>query len=195
LSNVDNTSDADKPVSTAQQTALDLKGDIDGQSFTNATINGLQTVASGTAPVDTSVRWYNTGDDLIYTYDGSNWVSEVEFSLEFTENGPVANGAFLFHGNTRTNQSSGPVIPADIKLTRYSFMRDAANNGTIEIYSGVVGVVGSNIDTVNVGFTQGGTIAPNNSALIPADQFISLQWSGASTADFISTLWYRRYAT
>ena len=34
LSNADNTSDIDKPVSTAQQAALDLKADIAGQDFT-----------------------------------------------------------------------------------------------------------------------------------------------------------------
>jgi hypothetical protein len=34
LSNVDNTSDANKPVSTAQQTALNLKADLAGPTFT-----------------------------------------------------------------------------------------------------------------------------------------------------------------
>ena len=36
LPNVDNTSDANKPVSTATQTALDLKADLAGATFTGA---------------------------------------------------------------------------------------------------------------------------------------------------------------
>lgn len=40
LGNVDNTKDADKPVSTAQQTALDLKAPLDSPTFTG-TVNGI----------------------------------------------------------------------------------------------------------------------------------------------------------
>jgi hypothetical protein len=38
LSNVDNTTDAAKPVSTAQQTALDLKANLSGPTFTGTVI-------------------------------------------------------------------------------------------------------------------------------------------------------------
>ena len=38
LNNVDNTSDANKPVSIAQQTALDLKANVAGGSFTGAVV-------------------------------------------------------------------------------------------------------------------------------------------------------------
>lgn len=47
LTNVDNTSDANKPVSTAQQTALNLKADLNSPTFTN-------TPAAPTAAIDTS---------------------------------------------------------------------------------------------------------------------------------------------
>ena len=45
LSNVDNTSDADKPVSTAQQTALDLKLDLTGGTISGATVISATGVA------------------------------------------------------------------------------------------------------------------------------------------------------
>lgn len=45
LSNVDNTTDAGKPVSTAQQTALDLKGNITSQTFVTPNI-GVATATS-----------------------------------------------------------------------------------------------------------------------------------------------------
>lgn len=56
LSNVDNTSDANKPVSTATQTALDLKADINNPIFTGTvtlpagqSINGVTLTAAGSA--------------------------------------------------------------------------------------------------------------------------------------------------
>lgn len=51
LSNVDNTSDANKPVSTAQQTALNLKANIAGPTFTG-TVNGITKSMVGLGSVD-----------------------------------------------------------------------------------------------------------------------------------------------
>lgn len=58
LNNVDNTSDANKPVSTATQTALDLKANIAGPSFT-----GVVSFADGAvgAPSITNTGDTNTG--------------------------------------------------------------------------------------------------------------------------------------
>jgi hypothetical protein len=51
LANVDNTSDADKPVSTAQQTVLNLKAPIDAPTFTG-TVSGISKSMVGLANVD-----------------------------------------------------------------------------------------------------------------------------------------------
>jgi hypothetical protein len=51
LSNVDNTSDANKPVSTAQQTALDLKANLAGPTFTG-TVGGITKSMVGLGSVD-----------------------------------------------------------------------------------------------------------------------------------------------
>lgn len=51
LGNVDNTSDAGKPVSTAQQTALDLKADLASPTFTG-TVAGITKTMVGLANVD-----------------------------------------------------------------------------------------------------------------------------------------------
>ena len=64
LGNVDNTSDANKPVSTAQQTALDLKANSATPTFTGMvtapllTVSGIQIDASG--PSDTNVLKYSS---------------------------------------------------------------------------------------------------------------------------------------
>ena len=51
LGNVDNTSDANKPVSTAQQTALDLKADLASPTFTG-TVSGITSTMVGLGNVD-----------------------------------------------------------------------------------------------------------------------------------------------
>jgi hypothetical protein len=51
LANVNNTSDANKPVSTAQQTALDLKADLAGPTFTG-TVSGITKSMVGLPNVD-----------------------------------------------------------------------------------------------------------------------------------------------
>ncbi len=97
LGNVDNTSDADKPVSTAMQTSLDLKEDktnkniaggyvgleTDGkinQNYLPAGVNlgtvytvGSQLAQDGLSPVsgDVAIR---TDESKTYVYDGSSWV-------------------------------------------------------------------------------------------------------------------------
>lgn len=91
LGNVDNTSDANKPVSTAQQAALNLKADISGQVFTGAisatnlsgTNTGDQTSVSGNAGTATALatgRTISISGDLAYTspnFDGTSNVSAV----------------------------------------------------------------------------------------------------------------------
>ena len=51
LANVDNTSDANKPVSTAAQTALDLKANLDAPTFTG-TVSGITKSMVGLGSVD-----------------------------------------------------------------------------------------------------------------------------------------------
>jgi hypothetical protein len=51
LANVDNTSDANKPVSTATQTALDLKANLDAPTFTG-TVSGITKTMVGLSDVD-----------------------------------------------------------------------------------------------------------------------------------------------
>ena len=69
LGNVDNTSDANKPVSTAQQTALNLKADLASPTFTG-TVSGISKsmVGLGNVPnVDATDRANHTGTQLAST--------------------------------------------------------------------------------------------------------------------------------
>ena len=69
LGNVDNTSDADKPVSTATQTALDAKADLSGATFTGAvTIEGNLSVTGTTTTINATDL--AVSDPLIYLASG-----------------------------------------------------------------------------------------------------------------------------
>ena len=76
LANVDNTSDANKPVSTATQTALDLKAPKAAPTFTgtltaaDVTISGNLTVSGTTTTVNTTN--FTTSDPVIYLGEGNN---------------------------------------------------------------------------------------------------------------------------
>lgn len=76
LANVDNTTDANKPISTATQTALDLKAAKAGPTFTgtltaaDVTISGNLTVSGTTTTVNTTN--FTTSDPVIYLADGNN---------------------------------------------------------------------------------------------------------------------------
>jgi hypothetical protein len=76
LANVDNTSDANKPVSTATQTALDLKAPKAAPTFTgtltaaDVTISGNLTVSGTTTTVNTTN--FTTADPVIYLGEGNN---------------------------------------------------------------------------------------------------------------------------
>jgi hypothetical protein len=63
LGNVDNTSDANKPVSTAQQTALNLKANLSGATFTGGIYaevpDGAYTAIDGYAPGGNAVSGYS----------------------------------------------------------------------------------------------------------------------------------------
>jgi hypothetical protein len=97
LSNVDNTSDANKPVSTAQATAIALKQDTLVSGTNIKTINGNSVLGSGnlviSAAVNQAFRTYGTGFTLAAS-SGDRWYvmqsggnsgteSAVQVSAEF----------------------------------------------------------------------------------------------------------------
>ncbi len=82
LDNVDNTSDADKPISTATQTALDLKADLDSPTFT-----GTPTLPTGTVATTQLVG------------DNSNKIATTAFVSTAVANGHFSDENFRIHDN------------------------------------------------------------------------------------------------
>lgn len=99
LGNVDNTRDADKPVSTAVQTALDAKQDK-ATAVTKDSSTGAMRLPSGTtlqrpaAPQPGDKRW-NTDLGVEETYNGSAWVAGGGGSGQMLGNAAVKAIAFF----------------------------------------------------------------------------------------------------
>ena len=103
LGNVDNTSDANKPVSTAQQTALDLKAPIDNPTFTG-TIGGVTKSMVGLGNVDNTSdankpvsTAQQTALDLKAPIDNPTFTGDVSIGEDNTESF-VVNSNTLFTG-------------------------------------------------------------------------------------------------
>ncbi len=101
LGNVDNTSDANKPVSTATQTALDAKANLSGATFTgdvtvetDLIVDGNLTVSGTTTTV--SAQDLVVSDPLIYIGEG-NTANLVDIGLV----GSFDNGTYQHSGIVR----------------------------------------------------------------------------------------------
>ena len=139
LGNVDNTSDANKPVSTAQQTALDLKSPLASPTFTgtvnaadltlsgNLTVNGTTTNLNSTNLVieDKNIVLGDTGSPTDTTADGGgitlkgatdktfNWVDATD-SWTSSEHINLASGKDLkVNGTAVISSTAGGFIFTD----------------------------------------------------------------------------------
>ena len=141
LGNVDNTSDANKPVSTATQTALDLKANIASPTFTgtltaaDATITGNLTVTGTTTTV--SATNLSISDPLIYMGTGN--------SANASDLGIVG------HFNNGTYQHTGLIRDhADGKWKLFSGVTTEPGSATIDL-------TGATYDTLKIGPLEGTT--------------------------------------
>jgi hypothetical protein len=121
LGNVDNTSDANKPVSTAQQTALNLKANLASPTFTGTVTlpSGQALIAPALGTVASGVITACTGSPTLTTVTGTTSVITPLLKaydgngIKFQENGGTEigsatdAGAWTF-GPSNTDTASGP---------------------------------------------------------------------------------------
>src|SRR6478609_3874438 len=84
LGNVDNTSDLNKPISTATQTALNLKANQTSLDTTNGTVSALSTTVSGKA-AQTSLDTTNTNVTNLTTTVGTKATDSLTMHLAGAE--------------------------------------------------------------------------------------------------------------
>lgn len=121
LGNVDNTSDANKPVSTAQQTALDLKANLASPTFTGTPAAPTASGGTNTTQIATTAFVAAAIANLINSAPGAlDTLDELAASL-----GDDANFAA-----TMTTALAGKQ-PIDATLTAFAALTIAANTLTI----------------------------------------------------------------
>ena len=140
LGNADNTSDVNKPVSTAQQTALDLKANIASPTFTGVPAGptaspGTNTTQLATTAFVTAAAGASTvadGDKGDITVSGSGTVWNIDAGV--VGGTEIASSVALAGNPTTTTQSAG-TNNTRIATTAYADAKvaDAINNGTTAI--------------------------------------------------------------
>ena len=176
LGSVDNTSDAAKPVSTAQQTALDAKLALAGGTMTGAiTLSGLPTLplhAASKSYVDAAVEGLHVHASVI-----AATTANVNLATAL-ENGDILDGVTLATGNrilvkNQTTQSENGiyVVQASGQPVRATDFDTAA-----EVDSGDFVFVTLGTVNANTGYVQ-----TNRPAVIGTDPISFTQFSGAGT--------------
>jgi len=102
LANVDNTSDTSKPVSTATQTALDLKANLNGPTFTG-TVSGITKSMVGLGSVD------NTADSAKPVSTATQTALDAKLALA----GGTMTGALILSGAPTSDLHAATKIYVD----------------------------------------------------------------------------------
>lgn len=172
---------------------------IDGiQSGSGGGGGGDSVIVKGsTPPSDTSKLWYNTNDDIIYFYDGSDWLSEDIYETIFNDQGSTPNNTFLRCGNTVGNETGvGYNLAFNCRVLDLSFNRSAntAQSGQYWLYSNRD--TGTNLASVIASFvvdtSARGVVNPNVPTDINESNYINIRWNGLQTNNNIVTIRYRK---
>ena len=147
LGNVDNTADSAKPVSTAQQTALDLKANIASPTFTGTPISTTPSANDDSTKIATTAYVQQELTDLIGTAGSTvDTLGELSASLA-SDSGSLAS----------------LVTTVGTKLAKSSNLSDLSNASTARTNLGVA--IGSDVQAFNstLATVAGGTYAGDNS--------------------------------
>ena len=112
LSNVDNTSDANKPVSTATQTALDLKAPLNSPTFTGTVTLPNNTISQSMMSDDSVGTNEIVGLAVTEGKIASSAVTEGKIASSAVTEGKIADGAV-----TSAKIADGTIVNADISAS------------------------------------------------------------------------------
>lgn len=129
LGNVDNTSDANKPVSTAQQAALDLKLDINKTGIAKTSGGTQQYGLPGTLFTGIGTSTLNAGEDRYTILYVPYAVTITSFKFEVTTPGPASNA------NVRVG-----IYKADTDMQPTAALAPVYDSGDIAVASLFTGV-------------------------------------------------------
>lgn len=143
LGNVDNTSDINKPVSTAQQDALDLKADLSSPAFTGTPTSPTATTGTNTTQIATTAFVQNTVNNM------SSGVSSVSGNAPITISGTSSDP--IVNINNVTTTTDGAMIAADkVKLDGIEAGAEVNTVVSVAGKAGAVTLVKSDVGLGNV---------------------------------------------
>jgi hypothetical protein len=191
LNNVDNTSDANKPVSSATQSALNAKQDTLVSGTNIKTVNGTSVLGSGNIAISSAVAWggvtgtLSNQTDLQTALDGkvdenSAITGATKTKVTYDAKGLVTAGADATTADIADSTNKRYVTDANLTVIQNTSGTNTGDNATNSQYSGLATskqdtlVSGTNIKTVNSTSLLGsGNIAvePTITATTSADYY------------------------
>jgi hypothetical protein len=166
LNNVDNTSDANKPVSSATQTALDAKQATLVSGTNIKTVNGTSVLGSGNIAISSAVAWggvtgtLSNQTDLQTALDGkvdenTAITGATKTKVTYDQKGLVTAGADATTADIASSTDKRYVTDAQLVVVGNTSGTNTGDNATNSQYSGLAAskqdtlVSGTNIKTIN----------------------------------------------
>lgn len=166
LNNVDNTSDANKPISSATQTALDAKQDTLVSGTNIKTVNNTSLLGSGNISISSAVAWggvtgtLSNQTDLQTALDGkvdenTAITGATKTKITYDAKGLVTAGADATTADIADSTDRRYVTDAQLVVVGNTSGTNTGDNATNSQYSGLATskqdtlVSGTNIKTVN----------------------------------------------
>ena len=166
LNNVDNTSDANKPVSTAQQTALDAKQATLVSGTNIKTVNNTSLLGSGNIAISSAVAWggvtgtLSNQTDLQTALDGkvdenTAITGATKTKVTYDAKGLVTGGADATTADIADSTNKRYVTDAQLVVVGNTSGTNTGDNATNSQYSGLAAskqdtlVSNTNIKTIN----------------------------------------------
>jgi hypothetical protein len=166
LNNVDNTSDANKPVSSATQSALNAKQDTLVSGTNIKTVNGTSVLGSGNIAISSAVAWggvtgtLSNQTDLQTALDGkvdenSAITGATKTKITYDAKGLVTAGADATTADIASSTDKRYVTDAQLVVVGNTSGTNTGDNATNSQYSGLAAskqdtlVSGTNIKTIN----------------------------------------------
>jgi hypothetical protein len=166
LNNVDNTSDANKPVSSAQQTALDAKQATLVSGTNIKTVNNTSLLGSGNIAISSAVAWggvtgtLSNQTDLQTALDGkvdenTAITGATKTKITYDAKGLVTAGADATTADIADSTNKRYLTDAQLVVVGNTSGTNTGDNATNSQYSGLAAskqdtlVSGTNIKTIN----------------------------------------------
>jgi hypothetical protein len=166
LNNVDNTSDANKPVSSATQSALNAKQDTLVSGTNIKTVNGTSVLGSGNISISSAVAWggvtgtLSNQTDLQTALDGkvdenTAITGATKTKITYDAKGLVTAGADATTADIADSTNRRYVTDAQLVVVGNTSGTNTGDNATNSQYSGLATskqdtlVSGTNIKTIN----------------------------------------------